>query len=317
MIESKLNAPIPIVCLMGPTASGKTALAVEIVKRFPFDLISVDSAMVYRGLDIGTAKPDAETLRLAPHRLIDLLDPHYAYSAGQFYHDAFQEIATIVAQGRLPLLIGGTMMYFRVLQQGIAILPPAHPTLRALLQAHAKTQGLASLHTLLTDIDPEAAKRIHAHDSQRMIRALELYALTHKKRADHFADTPTSPTRYRFYSMGLIPTDRQQLHRQIAQRFEDMLARGWMEEMYRLYARSDLTLDQPAIRSVGYRQAWDYLSGQYSYDEMCIKVVTATRQLAKRQLTWLRSWPDIIYFDAYADRANIIDWFARLLQHND
>jgi tRNA dimethylallyltransferase len=286
----------PIICLMGPTASGKTALAVDIVRQLPCEIISVDSAMIYREMDIGTAKPSAEILHTAPHRLIDILNPSQPYSVGQFYHDALHEITTVIAHGRIPLLVGGTMMYFRVLQQGIASLPPAHPTLRATLQARALTQGWEALHAELVHLNPEAAKRIHPRDSQRISRALEIHLLTKKNTLANQTKIARSLNAYPFISIAIMPADRQQLHIKIEQRFENMLTRGWMEEMQRLYARDDLTLDLPSMRAVGYRQAWEHLSGQYSYRTMCEKTIVATRQLAKRQITWLRSWPNAMYF---------------------
>lgn len=290
-------APL-VLCLMGPTATGKTALAVEWVKHHPCEIISVDSAMVYRGLDIGTAKPTADILKIAPHRLIDFLDPKEIYSAGQFQLDALREIDDIIAQQKIPLLVGGTMLYFRVLQQGLAKLPPADLGLRIELQARAEQEGWESLHALLASKDPIAAHRIKPQDSQRIQRALEVYFLTGKPISVWQTEATSPLSDYRIYSFALMPSNRSQLHARIAQRFEHMLELGFMEEVEHLYRRKDLTSDLPSIRSVGYRQAWDYFSGKISFNEMKESAIAATRQLAKRQMTWLRSWPNIICLNA-------------------
>ncbi|RDI41507.1 tRNA (adenosine(37)-N6)-dimethylallyltransferase MiaA [Aquicella lusitana] len=284
---------------MGPTASGKTPLAVELVQRFPFEIISVDSAMVYKGMDIGTAKPDPDTLKIAPHRLIDILDPKEAYSAGQFRADALQEISSIFSQGKIPLLVGGTMLYFRVLTQGLAALPKANPDLRAELQAKAERFGWEALHAELMRIDPAAANRIHPHDAQRIQRALEVYRLTGRSITDQQA-TDTHPLAdYAIRYIGLVPGDRARLHVRIAERFQGMLEQGLLDEVRYLYERGDLTADLPSIRSVNYRQVWEYFSGQTTYSQMCERAVAATRQLAKRQLTWLRSWqPAVMAVDS-------------------
>lgn len=287
--------PLPLViCLMGPTSSGKTALAVEIVQHFPCEIISVDSAMVYRGMDIGTAKPGNEILDIAPHRLIDVCDPSEAYSAGRFRDDALREINDIIAQNKTPLLTGGTMMYFRALQQGLAAMPKADPVLRSQLDARIATEGLAALHTYLASVDPQAAARINVNDSQRIQRALEVY-LTTRKTITAWQQEKTNPfADYRVVNIALIPDDRALLHERIAIRFELMLQMGLIEEVKRLYERGDLSPLLPSIRSVGYRQVWEFLDGDVSYDTMREKAIAATRQLAKRQLTWLRSWPDLI-----------------------
>ena len=286
-----------IICLMGPTASGKTPLAVSLVQQFPCEIISVDSAMVYKGMDIGTAKPDAATLKIAPHRLIDLVDPSVPYSAGQFRVDAIREIDDIIKRGKVPLLVGGTMMYFRVLHQGLAALPRADASIRAQLQARAENEGWAALHAELQQVDPEAAKRINVQDGQRIQRALEVYLLTGKP-ISHWHQNETSPlSGYQVHHLAIAPLERARLHERIAQRFQLMLDAGFIEEARRLYARRDLTADLPSIRSVGYSQAWRYLAGEISLDEMREQAVAATRQLAKRQLTWLRSWPDVVWFE--------------------
>lgn len=285
-----------IVCLMGPTASGKTDLAVALVERLPFEIISVDSAMVYKGMDIGTAKPDAATLRKAPHRLIDFLDPAEPYSAARFRDDALREIKDIVAHDRIPLLVGGTMLYFRSLLQGLAELPAADETVRAELLAQAAQSGWPAMHAQLAAVDPASARRIHPNDPQRIQRALEVYRLTgvplsqwHARSAQHLP--------YRAVLFGLLPGDRAVLHARISRRFDLMLEQGLLEEVTTLYARGDLDEDKPAIRAVGYRQVWQYLAGEIDRTSMRDKAVATTRQLAKRQLTWLRSMPDLISFD--------------------
>lgn len=290
----------PIICLMGPTASGKTPLAINLVRYFPCEIISVDSAMVYRGLDIGTAKPNADELKIAPHRLINILDPREIYSAGQFRTDVLHEIEDITKSGKIPLLVGGTMLYFRVLQQGLAKLPTADMTLRAELQARAACEGWEALHALLATIDSYAAQRINPHDSQRIQRALEVYLLTGKTLSTWQAEDTHSLTGYHMYNLALIPSNRTHLHERIAFRFEHMLEAGFIAEVERLYQRGDLSPDLPSIRSVGYKQAWDYLEGISTFKTMREQVLAATRQLAKRQLTWLRSWPEIITLEAYS-----------------
>lgn len=302
----------PIICLMGPTASGKTALAVEIVQRFPCEIISVDSAMVYRGMDIGTAKPDAETLRIAPHRLIDFLDPAQPYSAGQFRHDALREIEDIIAHHKIPLLVGGTMMYFRILQQGIATLPTADSTVRAELKARAEKEGWASLHAYLASVDAVAAKRINPNDSQRIQRALEVYLLTGKNMTEWQTQNTSPLSDYKIHNIALMPANREHLHERIALRFDQMLADGFIDEVRALYERGDLTADMPSIRSVGYREAWEYLSGLSTEEEMREKAIASTRQLAKRQMTWLRSWPDTVRLEAEAE--DVVDKMAGLVE---
>lgn len=288
-----------IICLMGPTASGKTPLAVEMLKRFPCEIISVDSAMVYRDMNIGTAKPDAETLRIAPHRLIDFLDPSESYSAGQFRLDALKEIEAIHAADKIPLLTGGTMMYFKILQQGIAQLPVADPAVRNELQARAEKEGWQALHAFLATVDANAAKRINPNDSQRIQRALEVYLLSGKNISEWQQDT-NPLTHYAIHNIALAPASRANLHERIVLRFDQMLAAGLVDEVRQLYERGDLSVDLPSIRSVGYRQVWDYFLGLSTYTEMREKAIIATRQLAKRQMTWLRSWPQIEWIDAEA-----------------
>ena len=287
----------PIICLMGPTAAGKTPLAVRLVQALPCEIISVDSAMVYRGMDIGTAKPDAETLKIAPHHLIDIVDPKEAYSAGQFRVDAMRAIDDIQARGRIPLLVGGTMLYFRALQQGLAGLPTADKDLRMTLQKRAELEGWQVLHAELAAIDPQSAKRIHVSDTQRIQRALEVYLLSGKPISQWQAEDK-NPLTHKIINIGLMPFDRARLHERIAQRFALMLQLGLVDEVKKLYERGDLSADLPAMRSVGYRQVWDYLAGNSTFAEMKEKAIAATRQLAKRQITWLRSWPEMTLIDS-------------------
>ncbi len=290
----------PVICLMGPTASGKTHLAVQLVQHFPFEIVSVDSAMVYRDMNIGTAKPDNAILQQAPHALIDIRDPHDAYSAAQFRQDAEREIDAILQRRHIPLLVGGTMLYFRALQQGLSDLPSADLATRKKISEQAEQEGWQALHAYLMQIDPIAASRIHAHDTQRIQRALEVHALTGKNLTTWQQESGASPTHYQFYNLALAPIDRTVLHDRIAARFQMMLQTGLIEEVKNLQARGDLTLDTPAMRSVGYRQVWDYLVGNITYEEMLARGIIATRQLAKRQLTWLRSWPNVQWFDSEA-----------------
>jgi tRNA dimethylallyltransferase len=288
-----------VICLMGPTASGKTQLAIELVKHFPCEIISVDSAMVYRDMNIGTAKPDAETLKIAPHHLIDFRDPADAYSAAQFKTDALKEMEKIIAHKKIPLLVGGTMLYFRALQQGLSEMPSANTAIREELNKEGLESGWSALHARLQKIDPQAAARINQNDSQRIQRALEVYLLTGKSLTAWQNETVVNEN-YHFINIAIAPLDRAILHERIAQRFSTMLAEGLVEEVKKLFARDDLTLNTPAIRSVGYRQVWEYLLGNITYEAMREKGIIATRQLAKRQLTWLRSWPGLHWFDSEA-----------------
>ena len=264
---SKASLPKAIF-LMGPTASGKTALAIELRKVLPVELISVDSALIYRGMDIGTAKPDAEELRAAPHRLLDILDPAQAYSAADFRRDALAEMAEITAAGRIPLLVGGTMLYFKALLEGLSPLPSADPEVRAKIEQQAAEQGWDVLHQQLAEIDPVAAARIHPNDP------------------------------YQVHQFAIAPASRELLHQRIEQRFHQMLASDFEAEVRALFARGDLHTDMPSIRCVGYRQMWSYLEGEISYDEMVYRGVCATRQLAKRQITWLRGWEGVHWLDS-------------------
>lgn len=287
----------PVLFLMGPTASGKTALAVELVQRLPFAIISVDSALVYRGMDIGAAKPDEATRRIAPHRLIDILDPAEAYSAGQFRADALREIAAIQATGRTPLLVGGTMLYFRALERGLATLPSADPALRARLAAECVEQGSAALHLRLARIDPTAAARIHPHDTQRIQRALEVHELTGQSLTELWAHPRNEPLPFRIVKL-ILTADRSVLHERIKRRFLSMLEQGFIAEVKCLQERGDLDLDKPAMRAVGYRQVWAYLDGVLDDAALIERGVAATRQFAKRQLTWLRTESEAAWLDS-------------------
>jgi tRNA dimethylallyltransferase len=286
------------VFLMGPTASGKTALAVELVKRYPMDIISVDSALIYKGMDVGTAKPDAETLAAAPHRLINFLDPAESYSAADFRRDALREMQQITEQGRIPLLVGGTMMYFKVLHEGIAELPAADPQIRQQLLDEARQKGWAELHKELATFDPQAADRIHPNDPQRLQRALEVYRATGRTLTQWQQLQQVEQFPYRVVNIAVCPQDRGVLHQRIADRFREMLAQGFYEEVRALYDREDLHPDLPSMRAVGYRQMWDCLDGKLSYAEMEERGIIATRQLAKRQITWLRGWNDLHWLDS-------------------
>ena len=301
----------PAIFLMGPTASGKTDLAVALVEQIPCDIISVDSAMIYRGMDIGTAKPDAATLARAPHRLIDILDPAQSYSAAQFRTDALREMAEITARGRVPLLVGGTMLYFRALQQGLSDLPSAQPEVRARLDAEARALGWQHMHRRLADVDPAAARRIHPNDPQRIQRALEVYELTGRSMTELcLAEQGAAmPLPYRLLKIVVAPQERAVLHIRIEARFRVMLDNGLLKEVEGLYGRGDLHTGLPSMRAVGYRQVWDHLAGRVTYAEMVENAITASRQLAKRQLTWLRGQSDAVWFDSMEN-----DLYERLSQ---
>jgi len=297
-----MNRPLAIL-LMGPTASGKTGVAVELVQHLPLEIVSVDSALVYRGMDIGTAKPDAETQRIAPHGLIDIRDPSEAYCAAEFRQDALREMEAIRARGKLPLLVGGTMLYFRVLQQGLSDLPAADTGVRAQLAAEAREQGWQAMHARLRRIDPRSAARIHPNDPQRIQRALEVYELSGSSLSELCAAGRQAPPAYRFLKIILAPEQRKVLHGRIRQRFDIMLVEGFLDEVQRLRARRDLNPGLPSMRAVGYRQAWEYLDGELSEGEWVERAVIATRQYAKRQLTWLRSESDCHWIDPLKEDA--------------
>lgn len=287
---------------MGPTASGKTELAVELVERLPFDIISVDSALVYRGMDIGTAKPDAGILARAPHRLIDILDPAEAYSASRFREDALREMAEITAAGKIPLLVGGTMLYYRALEQGLSRLPQADAATRERIELEAAERGWKALHERLAEVDPVAAQRIHPNDPQRLSRALEVYELTGRPMSELWQESDLQGLPYRLVKIAVAPTDRGDLHERIARRFHLMLEQGLEAEVEVLYRRGDLSPQLPSIRCVGYRQVWQYLDGELSYAQMSEKGIFATRQLAKRQFTWLRSEQKLQWFSTFESK---------------
>ena len=285
------------ILLMGPTAAGKTDLAISLCKRFPCDLISVDSALVYRGMDVGTAKPDAETLARAPHRLIDFLDPEDSYSAGEFVRDAYREMDEIFSAGRIPLLVGGTMMYFRALTRGIAELPGADAAIRAAIDAEAGQRGWPAMHAELQRVDPDAAVRIKPNDRQRIQRALEVYRASGKPLSTWQQDSAPARDDITYLKIGLNVEPRAVLHDRIADRLDAMLNQGFLAEVERLRRRPGLTADHPSMRAVGYRQFWQHLDGEFDLDEARDRALYATRQLAKRQITWLRSETDIFLVD--------------------
>ncbi|CCJ86297.1 tRNA delta(2)-isopentenylpyrophosphate transferase [Cronobacter dublinensis 582] len=296
---------------MGPTASGKTALAIRLRQTLPVELISVDSALVYKGMDIGTAKPDAHELSQAPHRLLDIIDPAQAYSAADFRRDALKEMAEIVAAGRIPLLVGGTMLYFKALLEGLSPLPSADAAVRAEIERQAAEQGWDALHRKLQEIDPVAAQRIHPNDPQRLSRALEVFFISGKTLTE-LTQTSGEALPYQVHQFAIAPASRELLHQRIEQRFHQMLASGFEAEVRALFARGDLHTDMPSVRCVGYRQMWSYLAGEISYDEMVYRGICATRQLAKRQMTWLRGWEGVHWLDsaapeqAYSDVLQVI-----------
>ncbi len=305
-----MSALPPAIFLMGPTAAGKTDLAIELSKVLPCELISVDSALVYRDMDIGTAKPSKALLAAHPHRLIDIIDPAQAYSAAQFRADALQAMAEITARGNIPLLVGGTMLYFKALLDGLADMPAADASVREELEAMAQAGGLQVLHDELARVDPVSAARIHPNDPQRLIRALEVYRVSGSSMTEHRARQSAQSTAagapgtgqlpYTVASLAIAPTDRQLLHERIALRFRQMLEQGFVDEVRALRARSDLHVGLPSIRAVGYRQVWDHLDGKLSSVEMQERGIIATRQLAKRQFTWLRSFGDLHWLDSLA-----------------
>lgn len=295
-------SPPPAILLMGPTASGKTGLAMELTERFPVELISVDSAQVFRDMDVGTAKPDRETLERYPHRLIDLISPEEAYSAARFREDALGAMAEITAAGRVPLLVGGTMLYYRTLLEGLADLPQADADLRAAIDAEAAKKGWPALHAELAQVDPVTAARLHPTDSQRLQRAIEVFRLSGRPMAELLAESQAQRPSYDFLSIGLLPSDRAVLHERIAQRFDAMLAAGLEDEVTMLRKRYDLHLGLPSMRCVGYRQVWEAQDGIIPLKEMRDRGVFATRQLAKRQITWLTNSLEAEAFDCLDPR---------------
>lgn len=295
------TTPPPAILLMGPTASGKTAVAVQLATTLPCEIISVDSAMIYKDMDIGTAKPDAETLKRAPHHLINVIEPHESYSAARFRDDALTLMREITERGNIPLLVGGTMLYFKALVEGLNDLPEADSTIRLIIETMADEDGWPAVHEKLRKVDPETAARLEPNDSQRVQRALEIYYITGKSMTDllkkpKYVYFPYTPIR-----IALLPGDRAVLHERIAQRFDAMLAAGLVDELRQLREDYSLEPDTPSMRCVGYRQAWDHLTGKISLEELREQGIAATRQLAKRQLTWLRSAEEFTEFDCLAD----------------
>jgi tRNA dimethylallyltransferase len=284
------------ILLMGPTASGKSALAMAIAARLPVEIVSVDSAQIYRGMDVGTAKPGAEERRAVPHHLIDIVDPTEAYSAARFRDDAVRLVTEIGARGRVALLTGGTMLYFKALREGLSELPPADPAVRAAIDDEAHARGWPALHAELARVDPVSAARVEPSDSQRIQRALEVYRVTGAPMSRRLAAGGVAPP-FPLHPIALVPSDRGALHRRIAARFDAMLAGGLVEEVEALRRRYALHAGLPSMRCVGYRQAWNYLEGMYGRDELRDRGIFATRQLAKRQLTWLRAWTGLQAFD--------------------
>ena len=295
-----LDTRPPAVFLMGPTASGKTALACALAERFPLDLVSVDSALVYRGLDIGAAKPDAATLARWPHALVDIRDPAQPYSAAEFRGDALAAMREITARGRVPLLVGGTGLYFRALQRGLSELPEADPALRTRLGEEAARIGWPAMHERLARLDPAAAARIGPNDAQRLQRALEVIALSGRPLSELQRGGRGGAFPWRVLKLALLPGDRRPLHARIAERFDAMLAAGFLDEVRALRARGDLHAELPAIRAVGYRQGWEYLDGATDAAGFRDRAIFATRQLAKRQITWLRAELDARVLDPEA-----------------
>jgi len=300
----------PVVLLMGPTASGKSAVALELAARLPIEIVSVDSAQVYRGMDIGTAKPDGETRARVRHHLLDLIDPDQAYSAAHFRIDALAAIADIRARGRVPLLVGGTMLYFKALREGLSDLPPANAAVRARLDTRAADEGWRSLHAELARLDPATAARLDPTDSQRIQRALEVYELSGRP-ISALQGARREPADAGFVSLALVPQDRAELHRRIANRFDAMLAAGLVDELSGLRQRFRLDASMPSMRCVGYRQAWQFIDGVCDCDELRARGAAATRQLARRQLTWLRSLQEP-EFDAYSPRVadDVAGWLV-------
>lgn len=287
---------IPVIFLMGPTASGKTALAMQLAAEYPIDIISVDSALIYRGMDIGTAKPTKAELAITPHRLIDIRDPAEVYSAAEFRRDALAEIESSLAKGRIPLLVGGTMMYFKALLEGLSPLPPADPVIRQEIEERAALSGWQAIHEELARVDPISAARIHPNDPQRLNRALEVYLISGKTLTE-LTEQKGHAFPYQVQQYAIMPSSRAILHNRIEARFHSMIEQGFEDEVKKLMARGDLHVDLPSIRCVGYRQMWQYLQQEIDHNTMVFQGVCATRQLAKRQITWLRSWESLIWLD--------------------
>ncbi len=299
-VSNGINTALPVIAIMGPTASGKTGLALEIAAKVDSEVISVDSALVYKGMDIGTAKPTQEEQEGVVHHLIDIIDPAQSYSVSQFVNDTNALIGDILARGKVPILAGGTMMYFNALINGISPLPKSDEKIRDEITQQAQRLGWSKLHDELRGVDPISGERIHPNDPQRITRALEVYRSTGKT-LTHWQQQEGEKCPYNIAQFAIAPADRAVLHERIATRFDMMLEQGFEKEVVKLYERSDLHEDLPSIRSVGYRQMWQYLDGQLSYAEMRERGIIATRQLAKRQLTWLRGWEQVTWLDTFAN----------------
>ena len=299
-MSNGINTALPVIAIMGPTASGKTGLALEIAAKVDSEVISVDSALVYKGMDIGTAKPTQEEQEGVVHHLIDIIDPAESYSVSQFVNDTNALIGDILARGKVPILAGGTMMYFNALINGISPLPKSDEKVRDEITQQAQRLGWSKLHDELRGVDPISGERIHPNDPQRITRALEVYRSTGKT-LTHWQQQEGERCPYNIAQFAIAPADRAVLHERIATRFDMMLEAGFEQEVLKLYERSDLHEDLPSIRSVGYRQMWQYLDGQLSYAEMRERGIIATRQLAKRQLTWLRGWEQVTWLDTFAN----------------
>jgi tRNA dimethylallyltransferase len=306
-MNENVTALPPAIFLMGPTASGKTDLAIQLCQQLPCEIISVDSALIYRDMNIGTAKPSAEELALAPHQLINILDPSEAYSAADFRRDALQAMAEITQRGNIPLLVGGTMLYFKALIEGLADMPQTDQAIRAYIENEAQEHGWPYVHAQLAEVDPESASRIHPNHSQRIERALGVYratglTMTHYLQQQEKLADEVFP--YDVLQLAIAPLDRKVLHERIERRFHLMMEQGLVDEVKALHRRGDLSLDMPSIRAVGYRQTWQYLEGELSEQEMIERGIIATRQLAKRQFTWLNSWPDVNWL--YTDEKGLL-----------
>ena len=309
-----INVSLPVIFLMGPTASGKTSLAVDLYRSLAVEIVSVDSAMVYRGMDIGTAKPTADILKIAPHRLIDICEPSEGYSAGRFCEDALKAIDKIHSANKIPLLVGGTGLYFRSLEEGIAPLPSANPIIRASLDKDFRSHGAQIMHKRLQSVDPESALRIHPNDPQRIQRALEVYEITGKSLSELISASRHEPLPFPVIKLIINPIDRSIIHERIRKRFLQMIELGLVDEVRQFHNKSDLSPELPSMRMVGYRQVWRYLDGQYSQEQMLEHGIVATRQLAKRQLTWLRSEKNAQWFDS--NQSEILDNVLKYLREN-
>ncbi len=312
---NRLKTKPQAIFVMGPTAAGKTELAIKLVQEHDCEIISVDSAMVYKSLDIGSAKPSEQELALAPHRLIDICDPSEPYSAARFRDDALRQMAQIVANGKIPLLVGGTMLYYKTLLEGMNNLPDSNPDIRQQLQQELNEQGLAYMHQKLNAVDSDSAKRINANDPQRILRALEVFAISGKPLSQLHNEQETEEFPYDVLQIALLPSDRAVLHQRIEQRFHQMIDQGLLDEVQKLYQRGDLNIDLPAIRSVGYRQIWQFLAGELSKDEAIERAIIATRQLAKRQFTWLRSWSNLNSLQSDQDFKSLYKSVNQLLKN--